>query len=234
MRIKNTMEDLVYNLVETIIYEKKETLPQSPKFKLDVVCFVLNRIKPNYVVSSRGMAHMTKELEEDYQIVADIISKIYEGINLVRSRRRYVDEETEGISWDVSYNLTKEYYYNFPQLIGKVYDADSFDLVHDAKVTLLDENDKIIQMNTPLWKNPYQISKSTAGIYTFWPKSLRAKEDEEGLQKQFAFKILVEHENYLKEQKVFTFDKKSEQMLIDYIRKGDMFDISPIYLSKKS
>ena len=62
MTIHNLMEDFVYNEVNKVFDAAKEK--NEPWFtcncmqcRLDTVCFVLNRIKPRYTASGRGMAH---------------------------------------------------------------------------------------------------------------------------------------------------------------------------------
>ncbi|MCX8058607.1 MAG: late competence development ComFB family protein [Spirochaetes bacterium] len=231
MRIKNTNEDLVLNLAQVILSQIDEDYTKSPKFLLDVVCYVLNRIKPNYIVSSRGLAHLEKAYEEDKQFIADIITLIYEAIENVSSRRD-TDFDDNTVSWDISLTITKDFYFNFPQIIGKVYDSNSFDLIYDAKISLFDEDGKLVQMANNLWPNPYLISKSTPGIFTFWPKSVIAKKEEENKIKKFTFKIVCEHKDYLKEEKILSIEKKSEQTILDYIRKGDIIEIEPLYLVK--
>jgi|YNPMSStandDraft_2_1061718.scaffolds.fasta_scaffold00003_118 competence protein ComFB len=232
MKIKNTNEDLVFNLTQVILRQLDEDYCKSPKFMLDVVCYVLNRIKPIYVVSSRGLAHLEKSYDEDKQFIADIITLIYEAIENISVRRsENFDDET--ITWDISYTITKDYYFNFPQIIGKIYDANSFDLVYEAKITLLDEKNEPIKMTNNLWPNPYIVSKSTSGIFTFWPKSIKASKEEENKTKKFIFKLVCEHPDYLKEEKIISIEKKSEQAIIDYIRKGDIIELEPLYLVKK-
>ena len=78
MTIHNLMEDFVYNEVNKAFEAAKDK--NEPWFtcncmqcRLDTVCYVLNRIKPRYTASGRGMAHFFKldKLEKN-QLLADI------------------------------------------------------------------------------------------------------------------------------------------------------------------
>lgn len=234
MRIKNTLEDLVFNLVETILLEYKDESMKKPKFKLDLVCFVLNRVKPNYIVSSRGLVHQEKEFERDPQFLADLITLIYDGIEIISKRRNEIEDfEEENINWEISYNTTNDFYFNFPLFLGKVYNAKNFDLLSDIDVYLKDENDTIVEMATPLWQNPYHISPKTPGIYTFWPMSIKAKTEDNGKTKKFNFVLEFKHKDFLTEKKVFTIEIISKPTLMDYIRRGETFEIDPVYMEPK-
>lgn len=234
MKIKNTLEDLVYNLVETILSEYKEEYTKKSKFKLDLVCYVLNRIKPNYIVSSRGLVHQEKTFENNPQFLADLITLIYDGIEIISKRRQEIEEmEDENINWEISYNETNEYYFNFPLLLGKVYNARNFDLLFNIDVFLKDEEGNFVKMATPLWQNPYNISSKTPGIYTFWPASLKANLQENGKARKFNFLLEFKHKDFLPEKKVFTIEIESKPTLMDYIRIGETFEIEPVYMEPK-
>ncbi len=238
MKVKNTLEDLVYNLVSNII-ENNDEFPKNQKFKMDVICYVLNRIYPEYIVSYRGLIYEELEYKHDPQKLADIISLIYDGINIIKSRRKNEieifkedDEEDNEIEWDYSEMENDQYYYNFPQIIGEVLDTNTFEPIDNAQVMLTDSNSNLLEMSTSFWKNPCITFAKTKGIFTFWPKSIKAAKDEEQTEKKFILKIVVLKEGYLKEDKLIHLDLKPQKFSINQIRRTNMLSIDPIYLSK--
>jgi competence protein ComFB len=238
MKIKNTLEDLVYNLASNII-ENNDEFPKNQKFKMDVICYVLNRIYPEYIVSYRGLIYEELEYKHDPQKLADIISLIYDGINIIKSRRKNEienfkddDEEDNEIEWDYSEMENDQYYYNFPQIIGEVLDTNTFEPINNAQVMLTDSNSNLLEMSTSFWKNPCITFAKTKGIFTFWPKSIKAAKDEEQIEKKFILKIVVLKEGYLKEDKLIHLDLKPQKFSINQIRRTNMLSIDPIYLSK--
>ncbi|MFN3411747.1 MAG: late competence development ComFB family protein, partial [Exilispira sp.] len=169
MKIKNTLEDLVYNLAESIIASYNDNIPKNSKFKLDVICYVLNRILPEYLVSYRGLIYEEIKFKYDSQKVTDIISLIYEAIRTIKNRRKEESliDVNEEIEWGFSPIESKDYFYNFPQIIGQVFNSSNFEPVDDATVLLVDEKNNKVEMASSLWKNPLETSLKTNGIFTF-------------------------------------------------------------------
>jgi competence protein ComFB len=69
MEIHNTTEDMVLSIVHDIFDAiEKEGKPDRPctcyQCRLDTACYVLNRISPKYVVSSRGVARAESDTME--------------------------------------------------------------------------------------------------------------------------------------------------------------------------
>ena len=99
MIIHNVMEDLVYTEVNKLFdeaEEKKESwlTCSCMQCRVDTMCYVLNRVKPRYIKSGRGLAHFLKfEKTEKVQIMADITSLVIEGMHRVLSTKRPHDHE---------------------------------------------------------------------------------------------------------------------------------------------
>lgn len=234
MRIKNTLEDLVYNLTDSIISTYKDEIPKTSKFKLDVVCYVLNRILPEYIISYRGLIYEELELKSDSQKFTDIISLIYDAIRTIKNRRKddFDDNISEEIEWGYTSIESNDYYFNFPQIIGQVLSSSNFEPIDQAEVLLVDEYNKKIDMASPLWKNPVQTFIKTNGIFTFWPKSIKSENNNAPSEKNFRMKIIVTKKEYLKEEKFFSFNLKSEKVIVNQIRRGDIINLEPVYLVK--
>lgn len=234
MKIKNTLEDLVFNLTDSIISSYKEEIPKTNKFKLDVVCYVLNRIMPQYVISYRGLIYEEMELKYDSQKFTDIISLIYDAIRTIKDRRKedISENDIEEIEWGYSFSEAENFLFNFPQIIGQVYSSSNFEPVDGANVLLVDENNNKIQMASPLWKNPIETSVKTNGIFTFWPKSVKAEDNTKAIDKTFRMKVIITKEGFLKEEKFISFKLKSEKILVNQIRRGDLINLEPVYLAR--
>ena len=93
MKIHNLMEDIVLDKLHEIFDEEELTTFNNGfctcyQCRLDVACYVLNRIQNKYVTSSRGLAHLRTEYQTNLQKSADLVSMIHDGIKQVSSTRR--------------------------------------------------------------------------------------------------------------------------------------------------
>ena len=225
MRIHNLMKDLVIQKVE-------EMLPTSSAFatwsageqtgaKLDVVCYVLNRISPQYVVSGRGLAYNeTLDYQEKLQKLADVTRLVKEGMEVVASRRRerpqvFPIEDHEGL------------FFNFPSIIGRLLDGSNFSPVHDLSVSLLAEG-QLVQVIDPNWQNPYQLIANTAGTYLFWPRPVRAEPGEN--LRIFKFELAVEDPRFEPLHYVVELTLTAENDFVDFVNTTESYRIKDLYL----
>ncbi len=167
MIIKNYMEDYVSKLVKFVLRQRKEKLGEKGEY--DVIAYVLNRVRPRYMVSSRGQIHTIKDLFYSFQERADILKLILEAIDIVKSRRKSDSTEIllEGIEQNKSYFI-------FPVLMGRVFDEDYFPAI-GAEVTLL-MNGKKMEMINSSWSNPYILNKSSKEYFNFLAKPIPAED----------------------------------------------------------
>jgi hypothetical protein len=191
MTIHNLMEDFVYNEVNKAFDVAKDN--NEPWFtcncmqcRLDTVCYVLNRVKPQYTTSGRGMAHFLQiNQAEKNQLLADISTLAFEGMKTVLSTKRSHTASEQA--------LLSGHVFNFPTITGRILDGQTFSPVSDLPVALYLENTLVAQMNH-LWDNPYTISYKTPGTYTFWPFPVLAS--ELGEKRIFNFYIHADREGY--------------------------------------
>lgn len=191
MTIHNLMEDFVYNEVNKAFDVAKDN--NEPWFtcncmqcRLDTVCYVLNRVKPQYTTSGRGMAHFLQiNQAEKNQLLADISTLAFEGMKTVLSTKRSHTASEQA--------LPSGHVFNFPTITGRILDGQTFSPVSDLPVALYLENTLVAQMNH-LWDNPYTISYKTPGTYTFWPFPVLAS--ELGEKRIFNFYIHADREGY--------------------------------------
>jgi competence protein ComFB len=188
--VRNVMEDTVKALVEELFAneekEKRLGYCTCDQCKLDVACYVLNRVKPEYIVSSRGLAYSEKEGLDKVQRRADVISLVKEGWGKVshaprpssdHAGSRLAASEIEGPT------------YNFPTIMGRVFDGRTFAPLGDGTVSLVAEG-LPVGMLDPNWQNPFVLAGATGGTFIFWPKPLPASADEG--ERKFVFEIKVE------------------------------------------
>ncbi len=195
MILKNTVEDTVILLIDEML-EEKTGFYQSPIFKHDLAAFVLNRVPPKYLMSNRGLLHYEKEIVDDKQQKADIISLIIKGINLICERRNMaINYENADFT---SEEQVDDYYFNFPHFFGKVLSAKTMSSISDVEVTLYFNNDEqyeLAKMINSNWNNPYKIAKETNGYYAFWVKPIKAENQETSISEKFNFVIKYSHKN---------------------------------------
>ncbi|OHD11547.1 MAG: hypothetical protein A2Z96_04230 [Spirochaetes bacterium GWB1_48_6] len=225
MRVHNLVKDLVVQKVEEMFSKKDELqekdLGLTQDCMQDVVCYVLNRTQPEYVVSGRGMAHSeSSDYNKKLQRLADIIRLIQEGMEAVSKRRRPRDGETEVGNMQGSF-------FNFPSIIGRLFNGENFSPISDVKVYLL-ENGVPVPVIDPNWQNPYMMVINTAGTYLFWPHPLRA--EGEGIERTFAMEISVDDPLYESLRIPFEFTITSQNRFVDFVNSSDSFRIKDQYL----
>lgn len=221
--INNIMEDLVFTEVNKI-YDELLLNPKSwfecgcQQCRLDTMCYVLNRIKPYYVKSSRGLAHFLKSDELDYrQLSVDITTLAIQGAEQVAKNKRPHAEGLEEVRCPV---------FNFPAITGRILDGKTFLPINDIEVYLKMGQTNVEQLNA-LWENPYIISEKTAGTYSFLPKYARAT--DVGVNQVFPFSIVVDAPGYAPLNYYFKVgvqsreDIKTEVSMQNYLRLPDLF-----------
>lgn len=91
MKVHNLMEDIVIKTVDELFEDKSRVKPEISEClhcKMDVVCYVLNRIKPEYIISGRGLIHFEEDYHNKIQLEADIIAIASEGIKKITEIQR--------------------------------------------------------------------------------------------------------------------------------------------------
>jgi competence protein ComFB len=201
MRVHNLMEDMVLAQVNQI-FDEAETQEDRKictcyQCRLDVSCYVLNRIPPAYTVSGRGMAHHETETRSDIQKNVDLVALINEGIGKVsRTMRPHLPHDNGRPLPHPDGPL-----FNFPLILGRILDGSTFEPLSEGTVTLQNANCEPVQMMDPNWPNPYTIVTNTAGHFNFWP--FPAKADEMGTGKVFSFRLTACSEKYEELQHFF-------------------------------
>ena len=198
MKATNLMEQFVKEQVDDMYARIKEENPSSPicdceNCRLDVLCYVLNRVPPKYTVSSRGVSHTQRELENFKQISADVGKIVMDGIRLISSSKRPNHNSSYATSLE-KLKITKQRpFFFFPILSGYVYDGLTFESLVDAQISLFIDG-KLAKMLDSTWQNPCKTFKATEGAYNFCV--LPRKAMKANLTRDFNILLKVEADGY--------------------------------------
>jgi competence protein ComFB len=227
MEIHNLYEELVFAEVEAacaVIRNSATDICTCGQCRLDAACYVLNRLKPHYIVSSRGIQHGEHLGLEKRQRLADIASLVYEGIKQVNLNRRpgfkhTPDDETAG--------PPAAAYYNIPMIIGRLFNGRTFEPASGIAVELFMDGPPAV-MKDANWQNPCELVKKTEGTFTFWPASVPA--DRPGDQKLFNFSIKAQLPDLPPLVYHFELPVISEKDQINAVTMNRTHKISDLYL----
>lgn len=209
MNVHNIMESIVIDTVNEIFEDKRKEgfdMADCLQCRLDVTCYVLNRIKPEYIISGRGLLHYKENYHKLIQTKVDMVTLINAGIKKVSKTKRSYYNKT-----DINKNISTRFVYNFPSIIGSVLRGDNFVPAENMSISLLFENSPA-KMIDNTWQNPFTIVKSTNGNYTFMPAPIAA--DEENEERTFHFEIRIEDSNFEPVFHFFELKLKSEESII--------------------
>ncbi|MDR2797997.1 MAG: late competence development ComFB family protein [Treponema sp.] len=153
--------------------------------RTDIICYVLNRMEPHYVVSNRGLARVARSSITYQQKEADIVSLIYNGINQIHYHMRPFTKhkDTEGSFW----NNNKPVFI-IPAIIGRIFNGINFAPLEEAQIELRHEQ-TLVPMLDSNWQNPYNLVSSIAGIFTFLPCPIPA--ESQGIQQKLGFFLAI-------------------------------------------
>jgi competence protein ComFB len=230
------MEDIVLKYLDDILPLKSD-ICKCEQCKNDIICYTLNRVKPMYAASSRGIIHAEKNKRVHIQDEIDVYSTLMEAIEVVsKSRRHEIKEEYKKINIaedeiKPNYFSQSNCFYNFNVIVGRIFDSSVLKPISDAKVSLYFEDSKeLVPMYSKIWKNPIEIVPQMEGTFTFWPSPIPA--ERSSIQKDFFMYIEIEKSGYDPVCKYFFVRLISNEGLIDYIKNENAYYLSDIFLSK--
>ena len=196
MEFHNTVEDTVIARVSEI-FDALESKENPEKFctcnqcRTDIICYVLNRMPPNYIISNRGASRFKWESFEKQQQLADIAAMIHDGLRRVNHNQRpnfnHFTEEGKADSG------SRYPVFNIPTIIGRIFNGNNFAPLADVDVELLYEGE-LAQMKDANWQNPCRIVPHNDGTFSFWPAPVKASELDE--QKVINYSIRVTDPEY--------------------------------------
>lgn len=225
MRVHNLVKDLVVQKVEELFSESPELresgLDKDTGTKYDVICYVLNRTPPQYAVSGRGIAHSeTIDYQKKVQQLADITRLVREGISSVSRHRR--DRVVGPFG-----NDQPGPFFNFPSVIGRMFNGVNFEPVHDVSVGLY-QNGLLVKVIDPNWQNPYQLVLNTAGTYLFWPHPQNAAPGE--TSRTIELELRVDDPRYEVLHYFFSLTAQAEPDFVDFVNTTSSTRLKDLYL----
>jgi competence protein ComFB len=195
MDIHNASEDIVYSAVNQI-FEDIEKSGNSDGYCLceqcraDTICYTLNRVDPQYIVSNRGLTRIEFAGIKRQQIEADITTLIYKGIRLVNHNMRPTAPHDGSLSDSQKVNTPV---FDIPTISGRIFDGISFEPIVGIEVAMYCEGE-LVPMRNNNWQNPYTMVASTPGAFSFWPAPLEAEAPD--MEEVFKFSIKVNSPDY--------------------------------------
>ena len=201
MFFHNVMEEILYKEVNRLYDEAKRNnekwlVCDCIQCRVDAMCYALNRVKPRYIKSGKGLAYFFQvDFKMGSQFFVDISSVASEAMKVVQSNRGPHTEEMED---DVTEYKAA---FNFPTIKAKINDGNNQSPMTDVTVKLL-MDEKLVEQMDILWDNPYTVHSNMGGVCTFWPKPKKA--EDEGIIKDFNFVLVVEKDGYESVRHTFT------------------------------
>jgi len=196
MEIHNITEDIVFSSVHTIFEAVKregnaERLCLCDQCRLDTICYTLNRIKPRYIVSNRGMTRVEQDWVGKQQTEADIAALVYQGLRQVNHNQRPTSTHTD-TALSLEEAPTEPAFY-IPTIIGRLFDGETFAPLAGVTVELR-RGDEIVAMRNQNWQNPFTLIANTPGTFTFWPAPVPA--ETIGVHHNFEYSLKIESSQY--------------------------------------
>ncbi|MDR0690189.1 MAG: late competence development ComFB family protein [Spirochaetaceae bacterium] len=191
MDVHNTSEDVVFKAIEEIcgMIEKDDAAHKictCYQCRLDIACFVLNRIAPYYIISNRGAARVEQEAIGRQQLEADVVSLIHEGIKRVNHNQRPYSSHTEYSA--TAFPPADRPVFNIPTIIGRLFNGINFEPMADIEIELYQEGE-LVNMKDKNWQNPFALVKHLNGVFTFWPEPVPA--EKENMRRIFEYAIEI-------------------------------------------
>lgn len=231
MEIHNLMEDLVKQTVNDIfdatVKGSASDFCTCYQCRMDVACYALNRMKPDYVISSRGVAYGENDYGEKLQRVADIATLVREGWTKINHAKRPHFEHSSGNERPA---MPEGAVFNFPAIMGRLFNGLNFAPLSGLTVSLF-RGESLVQMMDPNWENPSPLVKNTTGTFIFWPYPEHASAP--GEKQSFPFSIQVKEPGFEEFEHFFELALVSEAVVSDTFSMQRTHKIADLYLFPK-
>jgi competence protein ComFB len=229
MEIHNVIEELVFSEVERACSDinkeaNKQGICTCPQCRMDAACYVLNRLEPRYIVSSRGILREEHFDVQNQQKTADITTLVYKAFEQINLNRRPGFDHINDGKTD---SYMAEAYFNIPVIIGRVFNGKTFEPVHSIDVEL-QANGNLVKMKDANWQNPCKLVKKTEGTFTFWPESQPASRI--GEQRLFNFSITAPIAGFSPLVHHFELPVVSEKDLVRAVGMNRTYKITDLYM----
>lgn len=213
MVIHNLSEDTVNETINELFDREEQThklgFCTCFQCRLDVACYALNRIKSEYVISGRGIAHGENAYGEKLQKAADVVTVIHEGWSRIDHTRR---PHFQHIAAQVKPILPQGSVYNFPSIIGRLFNGSNFEPLSGVQIGLYVDGE-LVRMIDPNWQNPASLVGNTAGTFIFWPYPEEVASP--GKKKSYSYQLTAQVPGFEDFSHFFEIELVSDQLAID-------------------
>ncbi|MBN2875315.1 MAG: late competence development ComFB family protein [Spirochaetales bacterium] len=228
MEIHNLIEDLVIKTVDELFDAQADGATKSwctcKQCRMDVACYVLNRLKPEYVLSGRGVAYSELDYGEKLQRGADVVSLVREGWAKINAAPRPNHAHRSG---DESRELPTGPVFNLLPIMGRLFNGETFEPIVDAQVSLVGDSG-LVRMMDSNWSNPYTLVKNTNGTFTFWPYPVSS--EAVGEVKRFSFTITAHPAGYEEMSHYMEFEITAEATPVWQISMQTVHRLPDLYI----
>jgi competence protein ComFB len=213
MEIHNIVEDLVDSVVKDIFQTEAKDgrlgFCTCPQCRLDVACYVLNKLSPEYIVSGRGVVYASKDYQGKIQKQADAITLANEAWRRIdQSRRPHFEHRAAKRHLD----FPQPPVFNFPTIIGRLFNGLTFAPMDGVEVSLFRDGAEARMMDAN-WQNPCLLFSRTGGTYIFWPYPEGA--DSAGESRVFEFELRARAEGFTELEHFFSLRVSCEDSIQD-------------------
>ena len=231
MEIHNLMEDSVNSLVGEL-FDSEAKNPAlgfctCAQCRLDVACYVLNRLAPEYVTSGRGVVHGETDWSGKVQKKADMITLAREGWTRINQQQRPQHHQSAPAA---ASDLPEGPVFNFPTIMGRLFHGTDFSPFEDVQVGLYRGED-LLPMMDPNWQNPCRIVRETEGAFIFWPRPISASAPgEEGV---FQLRIHAEFPGFEAVSHYLELALIADATVVDQITAHGVHKLPDLYMFAK-
>lgn len=232
MEIHNRAEEAVIAFVNDIFdtEEREKELGYCTCYqcRLDVSCYALNRVAPEYVISQRGMAHGEQDYLERLQKQADLVSLIKEGMERIdQTKRPHFSHGGKGRSPV----YPEPPVFNYPTLMGRLFNGANFEPLSGMSVSLQRSGGGLVEMIDPNWENPCTLVSNTAGTFLFWPMPEKAPAAD--AEKEAEFEVVASAPGFEELRHFVTVKLRAEDKVQDSLSAQRAFPMKDLYLFPK-
>lgn len=220
MKLKNYQEDIVLHLIELILQEQSQKNGYDEFFINDVAAYTLNRLKPKYIMSERGVTRFISSNLDDSEPdtglseYVKIMLLINHAVWIVQSRRTADVQGTADPHEEIMEGV-----HNYPFMVGKVINPKDR-IPAGAELTLM-LNGELAVSAEPGWPNPYVLHEHTKGYYSFWPAPSSCSQNE----LEHYVEIIAKHPEYGDRRVETTLTTTKEPVKTDAIQDEHIFEL---------